>query len=154
MRTLLLLSLCLSGCGGGDTPNAAGPPQPVASAPAPAAPVAEVGPDGPDHLKVASITEISTDAADIAAGLATFTAKGCGGCHKFGEKVVGPDLKGIFARRSPIWVERMIAEPGVMVKQDPQAKKLLRELMVEMPKQGVTDDEMPKLLAYVKSQGG
>ncbi len=154
MRALLLLSLCLSGCGRGDPPTAAGPAQPVVSAPAPSASVAEVGPDGPDRIKVAPITEISTDAADIAAGLATFTAKGCGGCHKFGEKVVGPDLKGVLARRSPTWVERMIAEPGVMVKQDPQAKKLLRELMVEMPKQGVTDAEMPKLLAYVKSQGG
>lgn len=152
MRALLLLSLALTACGGGDAPTAAAPAKPVASTPA--APAAEVGPDGPDSIKVAAIAEISTDPAVVAAGLTTFTDKGCGGCHKFGEKVVGPDLKGVFSRRSTTWVERMVADPGVMVKQDPQAKKLLRELMVEMPKQGVSDAEMPTLLAYIKSQGG
>jgi cytochrome c1 len=41
-----------------------------------------------------------------------------------------------------------------MTKEDPQAKKLLGELMVQMPKQGVTDEELPNLIAYIKSQGG
>jgi mono/diheme cytochrome c family protein len=116
--------------------------------------VAEVGPDGPSSIAVPTIAEVSSDPAIVAAGLEVFTAKGCGACHKFGAKLVGPDLKGVFTRRSIPWVERMITDPGVMVKQDPQAKQLFRELMVEMPKQGVSNEELPKLLAYLKSEGG
>ena len=48
----------------------------------------------------------------------------------------------------------MIVAPDVMVKEDPQARKLFSELMTPMSKQGVTDEELPRLLAYLKSQGG
>lgn len=153
MRIALTLAFLLAACGGeapAPTPTAA----PTPAAPPAAAPAAPVGPDGPTSIVIPTITSISTDPADIAGGLEVFTAKGCGACHKFGEKLVGPDLKGVFTRRSIPWVERMITDPGVMVKQDPQAKKLFGELMVEMPKQGVAEQELPSLLAYLKSQGG
>ena len=87
-------------------------------------------------------------------GQTVYRAKGCAACHKFGEKLVGPDLKGLFGRRSIVWIERQISEPSIMVKQDPQAKALFATYMVEMTKQGVSDEEMPKLLAYIKAQGG
>ncbi|GDX79066.1 hypothetical protein LBMAG42_08770 [Deltaproteobacteria bacterium] len=156
MFMLNLVILSLLGCGDAPAPAPA-PTTAPAAAPAPAAPapVAEaVGPDGPASIKVPEIAAIPTDAASIAAGEKVFADRGCGGCHKFGAKLVGPDLSGIFTRRTIPWVERMISEPGVMVKQDPEAKALFRSLMVEMPKQNVPEADLAPLLAYVKSQGG
>jgi hypothetical protein len=156
--TALLLTLA---CGGSAPPLAdATAANPAAAAPGPATPAtpatpaAAVGPDGPEDIKVVAIAAVATDAATIGAGEKAWNARGCGGCHKFGEKLVGPDLKGVLTRRSTLWVERIIADPERMTRDDPVAKELFRTLMVQMPKQGVTDAEMPALLAYVKSQGG
>ncbi len=147
----LLLTLA---CGGGEPPAPAAAP---ASAPAPkpvAAPAVEVGPDGPASISVPALDAVPSDPAAIEAGAKVFADRGCGGCHKFGEKLVGPDLNGLYARRTLPWVERMILDPAVMVKQDPQAKEMFRSLMVEMPKQNVSTEELPALLAYLKAQGG
>ena len=135
---------------------AAPPAAPVAAPTAPAAPAAPaaVGPDGPESIAVPALTAISTDAAEVAAGENIWGARGCGGCHAFGSKLVGPDLTGLTSRRSLPWTMRQIAEPEKMTREDPQSKKLLGEYMVQMPRQGVTPEELPKLLAYIKAKGG
>lgn len=149
----VLLSLLVA-CGGGEQKPAEPSATPAApAAPAPAAPAVEVGPDGPTSIAVPSLDAVSTDAADIAAGEAIWGTRGCGGCHDFGKKVVGPDLSGLLTRRTLPWVERMVMEPEKMVKDDPTAKDLFKTHMVQMPKQGVTAEELPKLLAYLKSRG-
>jgi hypothetical protein len=141
-------------CGGGDSPApAASAPAAAAAVPAPP-PAVAVGPEGPASIVVPALASIPTDAASVAEGEKVFTAKGCGGCHKFGSKLVGPDLAGLTSRRPTPWIQRMISEPETMTKQDPVAKDLFRTYMVQMTKQGVSADEMPKLLAYIKSSGG
>jgi len=148
----LLLTLA---CGGGEPPAPAAAPAPAPTPPkAAVAPAVEVGPDGPASITVPVLDAVATDAASVEAGAKVFADRGCGGCHKFGAKLVGPDLVGLYARRTVPWVERMILDPGVMVKQDPQAKEMFRSLMVEMPKQNVSNEELPALLAYLKAQGG
>jgi cytochrome c len=112
----------------------------------------EVGPDGPADLKVPDLSSIPTDADSVAKGKVVFDQKGCGGCHAFGKKLVGPDLVGITERRTPVWVGKMIQHPEQMTKEDPVAKGLYRSLMVQMTNQGVSDEELPNLIAYVGSQ--
>jgi mono/diheme cytochrome c family protein len=154
----ILLMLGLFACGGqAPAPKveaakveAARPP---AAAPA-EAPAAPVGPDGPESIAIPAIASVSTDPAAITAGEAVFAARGCGACHKFGEKLVGPDLNGVLTRRSVPWVERMVTDPEAMTRQDPVAKGLFRTLMVQMTKQGVTPEELPQLVAYIHSKGG
>lgn len=158
MRLFLPVVLLLAACANSASENkspaapAAGAPA-AAPAPTPAAP-ATVGKDGPDSVKVVALTTISGDAGDVAAGEKIFAEKGCAACHKFGEKLVGPDLKGVFGRRTITWVERQISDPSFMIHNDPQSKQLFATYMVEMTRQGVSDEEMPKLLAYIKAQGG
>jgi mono/diheme cytochrome c family protein len=96
---------------------------------------------------------ISKSPADVSRGQELFGEKGCTACHKVGGgKLVGPDLKGVTARRDETWIKRMILRPDVMVKEDDTAKKLLAEHMTPMPNQGVDPaTELPKLLAYLKS---
>lgn len=157
MKSVMLVLGLLTACGGEPAAPAAAPSAPKAAAPkaaAPTPPPEAVGPDGPESIVVPALASIPTDAASVEAGTKVYNDRGCGGCHKFGEKVVGPDLKGVLTRRTVPWVERMILDPGTMVKQDPQAKELFKATMVEMPKQNVTEQEIGPLLAYIKSQGG
>jgi len=152
MRTLLLA--LITACD--QTPPPPAPPvaapAPVAT-PTPAPAVAEnVGPDGPASLAVPTF-DLSDDDAVIAKGKATFDAKGCGACHKFGSKLVGPDLAGLTERRSLPWIARMIRYPEQMTKTDPVAKELFRSLMVQMTDQGVTDADLPALVSYLDEAG-
>ena len=96
---------------------------------------------------------VSTEAADIKKGEEFFASKGCIACHKLGGgKLVGPDLKGVTARRDETWIKKMILRPDVMVKEDAVAKKLLGEMFVPMPNQNVDPKlELPFILAYLKS---
>lgn len=95
----------------------------------------------------------SEDAATIAHGKDLFAAKGCVGCHKIGGgKLVGPDLKGVTARRDKEWLTKMILHPDVMVKEDETAKKLMAEHLVPMPNQNIDPQkELPPLMSYLKS---
>jgi hypothetical protein len=162
MRTVLLTVL-LAACGGAPTET-----EPAIAAVTPkvetrheaeeeddegeADEAEEVGPDGPAHLAVPSIT-LSTDPAVIAQGEALFAQKGCNACHQFGSKLVGPDLNGVTTRRTVPWIERMIRHPDVMTKEDPVAKGLFRSHLVQMPNQGVADEDMTALISFLNSKG-
>lgn len=152
----VLMSISLLACGGGEnTPAVAPKPATVpVKAPAQAASAEVVGPDGPASIVVPPIAGVPADEPTVLIGQKVWEARGCGGCHKYGEKLVGPDLKGLLSRRTIPWVERMILFPEEMTKKDPEAKKMFGQTMVQMPKQGVTDSEIIPLLAYIKSQGG
>ena len=100
-----------------------------------------------------SFEQALSDDAVIAKGKATFDAKGCGACHQFGSKLVGPDLTGLTERRSLPWIAKMIRYPEQMTKTDPVAKELFRSLMVQMTDQGVTDADLPALVSYLDEAG-
>lgn len=156
MVRAVLLALGFVACGGGESaPTTAPKATAIAVKPVAAPAAAEiVGPDGPESIKVPAVSTIPADEATILSGQKVWDGRGCGGCHKYGEKLVGPDMQGLLSRRSVPWVERMILFPEEMTKRDPEAKKLLGQLMVQMPKQGVTEAEIVPLLAYIKSKGG
>ncbi|MBI2391339.1 MAG: cytochrome c [Deltaproteobacteria bacterium] len=102
-------------------------------------------------LKVPEIT-YSTAQADLDKGKELFQAKGCNGCHKIGGgKLVGPDLKGVTARRDKQWIAKMILRPDVMVKEDPTAKDLFKTYLTAMPNQGVPEGDLPALMSYLKA---
>jgi mono/diheme cytochrome c family protein len=107
-------------------------------------------PAGPESIAVPAVA-YSKDAADIEKGEDLFKQKGCAACHKIGGgKLVGPDLRGVTARRNPKWIARMILKPEGMVKEDETAKELLKTHMTPMSNQNVDPaTELPALLAYL-----
>lgn len=76
----------------------------------------------------------------------------CTGCHTIGRgDRVGPDLVGITERRDRDWLEKFIANPGRMRRQnDPVALALAAKYpTVRMPAMGVAENDAKDLLAYL-----
>ncbi len=112
-----------------------------------------VGNDGPTTIAVpANLSELMGK-SDVKRGAALYLSKGCKACHNLTDvKLVGPGLKGIGGRRSALWMARMILRPEVMIKEDPEAKKLFAAMMAPMVNQAVAaDTELPALLAFLET---
>ncbi len=92
-------------------------------------------------------------AADKGKGKVTFDTK-CALCHSIGQgDKIGPDLKGVTKRRSIDWIKKMVKDPETMLKTDPVAKELfIKYKNVPMIKQGLTDQEIEDVIAYLKTQ--
>ena len=67
-----------------------------------------------------------------------------------GGKLSGPDLQGVTERREEEWLQKWIKSPDTMVMTDPIAKELLKEYFVPMSNQGLTDEEVEEIIAYLK----
>jgi mono/diheme cytochrome c family protein len=128
-------------------------PQPKTPEQIAAEAIAKADPKGPSIIGIPAVA-YSAKAEDIAKGKELFATKGCVACHKFGSKLVGPNLTGITVRRQIEWISRMVLKPDVMIKEDPVAANLYKEYMVAMPNLAVNaDSELPLILAYFKSEG-
>jgi mono/diheme cytochrome c family protein len=76
----------------------------------------------------------------------------CTACHMIGQRMIGPDLTGIYSRRSPEWVMNMILNPDVMIKEDPIAKALLKEYNgAIMLNQNLSEAETRALAEYLRT---
>lgn len=106
--------------------------------------------DGQGIGKFKDITLAAIDPAVADQGKAIFESK-CSACHKTtDQKVVGPGLAGITAKRKPAWILNMITNPVEMTQKDPTAKELLAEHLTQMTFQDVSDEDAKKLLEYLR----
>jgi mono/diheme cytochrome c family protein len=84
-------------------------------------------------------------------GKAVYKAK-CQSCHKLtAEKMVGPGWAGITKQRELHWIMNMMLHTDVMLENDPEAKRQLKEYMVRMPDQGLNNEEARQLLEFMRS---
>ncbi|MBV8754726.1 MAG: SCO family protein [Hyphomicrobiales bacterium] len=81
-------------------------------------------------------------------------AKECAACHTLGQgDKVGPDLKGVVARRDRDWLAHYIREPNVMrAAGDPVAVTLAARYKTVMPNLNVGDRDLNFLLDYLDAQ--
>lgn len=81
--------------------------------------------------------------------------KACAACHTIGKGVrVGPDLKGVTARRERAWLYRFMTAPEVMrAQQDPIALELAATFDgAQMPNLGLSETDVTDLLTYLDAQ--
>jgi mono/diheme cytochrome c family protein len=96
---------------------------------------------------------IAIDAALVKTGKAKFSSKACSACHAIGKKMAGPDLNGVFERRSVDWLKSWLKDPNAMLATDETAKALLKEYKgVKMPNMKLTDADIEALLHYLASE--
>ena len=145
---LLLLSMVLFSCGGGQSRI---DKIKEASKIEPADPYANwetnngVGPIQTLELP----SEIDTEL--VASGQEVYEAK-CTACHKVEKKFIGPSPKEILDRRTPAWVMNMILNPEEMVQKDPMAKQLLMDYNGSpMANQNLTEEEARAVLEYFRT---
>lgn len=97
--------------------------------------------------------QFTVAAALVKTGKSHFSSKLCNACHAIGKKMVGPDLNGVFERRSVDWLKKWLKDPGAMLETDETAKALLKEYNgVMMPNMNLTDAEIEALLHYIASE--
>lgn len=96
-----------------------------------------------------TLNEINSDMVEKGAQI--FKTK-CSACHKMDDRYVGPALGNVLDDRTPTYVMNMILNPDQMVKEHPEAKKLLAEYMTSMPNQNLTQDEARAIVEYLASE--
>ena len=98
------------------------------------------------------------EAAPLAIGQGQYLfATRCAACHTIGQgEGVGPDLRGITARRDRAWLARFIKTPDELLSEkDPTAVALLaRYKQVRMPNLRLGDGDVAAVMAYMEAQGG
>lgn len=87
----------------------------------------------------------------VAEGEAIFTEK-CTACHKFGSKLVGPDLVNVTKRRSPEWMMNMMTDPEKMLAENDLAKELLAELKTPMTNQQVSKENARAIYEFLRTK--
>src|SRR5262249_10361574 len=90
---------------------------------------------------------------DAEAGKQIFQEK-CVACHTVGGgNLVGPDLKGVTARRPREWLEQWIAAPDAMLaKKDPIAIELLHKFHdVPMANMGLSTSDVTAVIAFLET---
>ncbi len=89
------------------------------------------------------------DMAKVKVGEEMFKGK-CAPCHKLDKRFVGPALRYVTERRTPEYILNMILNPDQMVKEHPEARKMLGEYLSPMTNMNLTVDQAKDLLEYMR----
>lgn len=144
--SLFLLTVTAAGCGGGKTSSDAGTASASSTDPPAMSEMPATSPldDGPRAF------EGSVDEEKAEQGARLFQTKGCTACHAIGRKVTCPDLAGVTKRRTAKWIQNQILHPEVMTKRDPIAHALFAQFSLQMPNQGLTEEQALCVIEYFK----
>ncbi len=74
----------------------------------------------------------------------------CAACHQLDEKLVCPPLRHVLERRTPEFVMNMMLNPDEMIRRHPVVKKLIKEYLVPMPDQQLTQEEARAILEFLR----
>lgn len=83
-------------------------------------------------------------------GHQVFEDYGCSACHAFGSDEAAPDLVGVTKRRSKEWLKKWILNPENYY-DDPEILKYTEKYGVQMPNQGLKDEEAALVVEYLET---
>jgi cytochrome c len=107
----------------------------------------------PDNNGIGPIKELSVGAIDqnlVLQGRKIFTTQ-CISCHQIDSRSVGPPLRNITKKNTPVYIMNYLLNTIDMQKKDPQLQKLVDEYKVVMPDQQLTRDDARAVLEYFRS---
>lgn len=147
---MLPAGLLLSACGGSDSSEGSGQISEVKSM-VEDTPAAD--PKGIGEVKHVDLNSPLNEEW-IAKGSAIYDMK-CSACHKLTDmRVVGPGWKGVTDRRTPEWIMNMTLNVDVMLEEDPEAQAMLKECLVRMPNQNLTQEDARNVLEFMLKNDG
>jgi len=79
--------------------------------------------------------------------------KQCASCHTIGGgRLIGPDLRGVMAKRGQAWLVEYIKSPSTMrMKGDPEVLRMEAEYGIRMPDFDLSENEIEAILQYIVS---
>jgi len=107
----------------------------------------------PDNNGIGPIKEMSIGEIDqnlVSRGNKIFNMK-CISCHQLNSRSVGPPLKNITKKNTPVYILNYLLNTTDMQRKDPLMLKLVDEYKVIMPDQQLTRDDARALLEYLRS---
>ena len=75
----------------------------------------------------------------------------CVACHQLDTRLVGPPLRNITKKNTPVFIMNYLLNTINMQKKDPIMKKLVDEYKIVMPDQQLTKDDAREILEYFRS---
>lgn len=104
-------------------------------------------------IAAAQGSSFTVDEAMAARGKTLWSKNGCAGCHGIGKKLAGPDLAGVYDRRSMEWLRRWLTDTKQMLETDSIAKALLAESKgAKMPQFRLTEADADALVHYIAQE--
>ncbi len=100
------------------------------------------------------------NAKKLANGKFLYEDWGCKGCHGIGTKFnqdaeKGPNLQGVFSRRSADWIKKFTKNPQAMIDAgDKDAVEMNKKFGKVMKTFKMTDAEWDDIFEFIKSEGG
>lgn len=76
----------------------------------------------------------------------------CEACHNMTGRMVGPALGDVLDHRTPEFVMNMVLRPSRMLNEHPEGQAMLREYMVAMPFQNVSQDDARAIVEFLRHQ--
>ena len=76
----------------------------------------------------------------------------CESCHRIDSELVGPAMRGVFQGRSPEWIMNFTLNPRENIQDHPLGQSLMQQYLVEMPYQGVSEEEARAIVEYLRAE--
>lgn len=107
----------------------------------------------PDDNGIGPVKELSIMATDqnlAAQGRKIFNSQ-CIACHQLDGRSVGPPLRNVTKKYTPVFIMNYLLNTTEMQRKDPLLQKLVNEYKVVMPDQQLTRDDARSVLEYFRS---
>jgi hypothetical protein len=107
----------------------------------------------PDDNGIGPIKEVSLGVIDqnlVSQGFKIFNME-CLSCHQLDSRNVGPPLRNINKKNTPVYIMNYLLNTTDMQRRDPLMQKLVGEYKVMMPDQQLTRDDARAILEYLRS---
>ncbi len=108
----------------------------------------------PDDNGIGPVKEVKLGSIDpklVTMGTKIFNTK-CMACHRMDSRLVGPPLRGITKKNTPVFIMNYLLNTLEMQKKDPILKKLVDEYKIVMPDQNLSKKEARAMLDFFRSK--